>query len=314
MAGIDTLAQDIGFASQGRICWGFIEGYWFGIVQGLQHNSAIHIYTAARFSETADKGAVSAVLETLRAAKTINSHTVFAYGYEMVITPGFTGIQSRKVAEAMHVLTGALRMQGAQPACFNCGSPEALSFAELNRLPLSLCDGCQTHFEETQRQREDAHALLPYNRALGVLGALLGALLGGAVWVGVGLLGYIAAIAGLAIAFFAAKGYTMFKGKLDRAAVVIICVVCLVVFALAQFATMDAILIKELIANNYEPDYGGILKATFVIPFDNSETTAAFVKDSLMGLVFLALGSWGTLRSVGRQAAKPVGSFVRLQG
>lgn len=317
MAGIGTiasLANDLGFTAQGNICWGMHEGYWFGIVQGLPRSNAFHIYTAARFPETADKAAISAALDTLSAAKAIKSYSILAHGYEIVIQPGFTGIQSRKVADAMHALTDAIRAQGGQPACFHCGSAEALSFAQLNDMPLSLCTDCQTRIEEAMSRQEGDHAQLPNNYARGILGALLGALLGGAIWVGIGLLGYIAAIAGTAISFFAVKGYTLLGGKLNRTAVVLICLICVAVFALAQFATSDALLIRDLINEGYEPNYGEIFKATFEIPFFDEDTTSAFIKDSLLGLVFMVLGSWGTLRAVGRQASKPAGSLVRLQG
>ena len=314
MAGISSISQALGFATQGRIAWGTYEGYRFGITVVSAQRGPLHICTAAHFSNDADKGAVTALLEDMRANKDILSFSTTAHGYDLVLEPGIVGYKTERIAGVMHKLADALRQQGAQPCCHNCGSGEGLAFADLNSDVLSLCAGCHSHIEDALRRKEDSDALLPNNYALGIVGAVVGALLGGAIWVGIGLLGYLAAIASAAIAFFAVKGYLLLKGKLTRTAVVFICLICLAVFILAQFITMDIMLIKELIANGYDPDYGQILLATFQIPFSDSELTEAFMRDSLMGLVFLVLGSWGTLRAVGRQAAKPAGELVRLPG
>ncbi len=310
-----ALAQRIGFAAKGNILWGTVEGYRFGIVL-QQQPYQMHIFTSVHFPDDSYKGAVVATLEASKAEKTIHSYSVTDYGFEMIYKQNLlTGYSVKKIKRGLSMLAESLRQQAAVPACTHCGSSaQMLSFMQYNDMPLSMCKDCQAQIQESLHSQEDAYAQLPSNYGRGAIGALLGALLGGVIWIAVGQLGYIAAIAGMAISAFAAKGYGMMKGKLDRVAVAIICTICLVVFALAQFIGMDVTLIRDIIAQGYEPDYGTILLATFEIPFYDSDLTRVFLGDSVLGLIFLAAGSWGTLRAMGRQAANPAGRLVRLDG
>ena len=55
----------------------------------------------------------------------------------------------------------------------------------------------------------------PENMVLGILGAIVGALIGGASIIGLSQLGYIASISGLILAFCTLKGYELLS-KLGR--------------------------------------------------------------------------------------------------
>lgn len=315
MGSVRAIAKSIGFAWKGNVLWGVFEGYRFGIVFGQQQPTLMQMVTAVQIPETANRAAVIAALEAMKTEKVIHSFSATDHGFKMSLKPrAFTGYSAQRITHALQGLAEALRQQSAVPACTACGKAHGLSFVQYNEEPLTMCEECQAQMQQEIIQQEDAHTQLPGNYGRGAVGALLGALLGGIIWVAVGQLGYVAAAAGLAIAALAAKGYTMMKGKLDRVGVVLICVICFGVFVLAQFIGMDISLIRDLVAEGYEPDYGKILLATFEIPFYNSELTSIFLGDSALGLLFLVGGSWGTLRAMSRKATQPAGSLVKLEG
>lgn len=79
------------------------------------------------------------------------------------------------------------------------------------------------HEEMAARQCQDEPEVKG-NWILGIVGALFGAMAGAVLWVIIGLLGFIAGLAGFMIMNWALKGYKKFSGKLDRAGV-IICIV-----------------------------------------------------------------------------------------
>lgn len=71
-------------------------------------------------------------------------------------------------------------------------------------------------YEKPVPAEEQGPVVQPDKRALGVLGALLGALIGGLAWTAVGCLGYISGWIGILIVFFAYKGYSILSHKEDR--------------------------------------------------------------------------------------------------
>ena len=74
------------------------------------------------------------------------------------------------------------------------------------------------------------------NRGLGVLGAALGALVGGAVWTGIGCLGFISGWIAVLIFVLALYGYKLFTKKQDLLGNIISAVFCLIVIFPATWA------------------------------------------------------------------------------
>ena len=145
---------------------------------------------------------------------------------------------------------------------------------------------------------ERADAYLPNKYLRGFLGALLGALIGSIAWVAIGMLGYIAAIGGLAISFCAVKGYQILKGKTTGVSLVLILAASLAALALAEFATIDIAVYRDVVAQGYEVDTAKLIGETFQIPFYDSESTMQFLKDMAMGIIFMAIGGWSIFKSV----------------
>lgn len=70
------------------------------------------------------------------------------------------------------------------------------------------------------------------NLPMGILGAIIGAALGSAIWIIIGKTGFIAGIAGFVMVVFSMKGYSILAGSIDRKGqIVSICIAMLMIFA-----------------------------------------------------------------------------------
>lgn len=138
---------------------------------------------------------------------------------------------------------------------------------------------------------------------LPILGALLGALLGAVVWAAVGILGYMASIVGLLIAFLASKGYDLLGGKPGALKIVtlIVCVILAVaagtvgceIYGLHTFYQEEVQKLGPMETAVPEMEF---LKATVPLLWQEAEVLKAVVKDAAMGLLFAMIGCLDILR------------------
>jgi len=143
---------------------------------------------------------------------------------------------------------------------------------------------------------------------LPVLGALLGALLGAVAWAIVGIMGYMASLVGLLIAFLISKGYALLGGKPGKLkiAALIICVILAVVIGnvACEIYGLHAFYQEEI--QNLGPMEKAIpedevLRATIPLLWEDSEVRGEVIKDVAMGLLFAMLGCLEILRREFRQ-------------
>ena len=133
------------------------------------------------------------------------------------------------------------------------------------------------------------------NMILGIVGALIGALLGGASIVLLSQMGYVASISGVILAFCTLKGYELLAKGLSKKGIVI----CIVLMVLAPFIAdwiCWALVLMEAWA-----DYGVTFAEAFVtIPALLEDGTIA-MEDYLMDLgmlyLFVVLGGFYTVRN-----------------
>lgn len=142
----------------------------------------------------------------------------------------------------------------------------------------------------------------------GVIGALIGAILGAVIWALVGMLGYIAAVAGLLIAFLASKGYDLMKGRpgVPKLIILIICVILAVILGnvLCTGIQMHQLYVEE--GYSAWMDEVSFFKLMTPILLEDSEFTGSFTQDTLMGFFFAALGCFGILRdTVSKKKKQP---------
>ena len=140
---------------------------------------------------------------------------------------------------------------------------------------------------------EPAAATAQENLALGIVGAVLGVLGGVIIWVIIGRLGFIAAIAGAAMAYGALFGYSwLAKGMSKRGAIVCIVVVVLAVFFSVKLdwalSIYDVLKEEGFAFSECFFGQGKILAAV--------DSTGRFILDLLLGYALAAAGAFSAIR------------------
>ncbi|MBR1863333.1 MAG: hypothetical protein IJ806_04535 [Ruminococcus sp.] len=130
------------------------------------------------------------------------------------------------------------------------------------------------------------------NKALGVVGAVIGAGLGMLVWLLLARLGVIAAIGGFAIAGGAFYGYFLLAKGISKTGLVIVAVVALVTVYLSIRLSY-----AFLVQRTFEGDL--TLKESFAlleVAMSDPEVKGAYIKDMLMGYAFTLIGGFSVIK------------------
>lgn len=146
---------------------------------------------------------------------------------------------------------------------------------------------------QTELTNPDGTMIEP-NVGLGVIGALIGAVIGGALWVLIGKLGYIAGIAGFAIIYLSAMGFKKGAKVLTRSgAVIAVILSVLMIFASNYF--LYVWMIVEAFEGRYT--FGEVLPNLFAMLSDY-ELVGSFVKDVVIGYGLSVLAAFSTLKTL----------------
>ena len=138
----------------------------------------------------------------------------------------------------------------------------------------------------------------------GILGALIGSAIGAVVWAAIGVMGYIASIVGLLIAFLASKGYDLLGGKPGKVKLVTL-IICVLLAVVVGTVGTQVYFIHEVYVEGVaelkswevaKPEMEFIMEVIPVM-WEDSEVAGAVAGDIGMGWLFAALGCFGILRS-----------------
>ena len=151
-------------------------------------------------------------------------------------------------------------------------------------------------FENEVMGSAPAEVKAPENVLLGLIGALVGAVLGGASIILLSQLGYIASISGFILAFCTLKGYELLGKRLSKKGIVL-CVILMIVtpfvadwidwaiFLMKDYPEYDLTLVDSCIM------FGELMAEGYVDMFE-------YVKNLGMIYLFVILGAFGTLKNV----------------
>jgi len=133
------------------------------------------------------------------------------------------------------------------------------------------------------------------NVALGFVGALIGALLGGASIILISRLGYVAAISGILIAFCTLKGYELLAKRMSKTGLVI----CFILMLVTPFVANALDLVLQLSAEWQE--YGVTLADCAVYLAElittDGEMLRMYLSDLGMVYLFTAIGAFAIVRN-----------------
>lgn len=130
---------------------------------------------------------------------------------------------------------------------------------------------------------------------LGILGALIGALIGGASIILLSRLGYVAAISGFLIAFGTLKGYELLGKRLSKTGVII----SIALMVLTPFLAYNIDLIFQLHTEwqSFGLTLGDTLDLLLELLRDDAELLRSYLSDLGMIYLFMVLGAFGIIRN-----------------
>ena len=136
------------------------------------------------------------------------------------------------------------------------------------------------------------------NLLTGILGAFLGALIGTALWVLVGVWGYVASIVAWLTAFLAGKGYDLLHGRPGKAKAITIIVMLILSICVGTVGTATVIMVQSYNQqisemNTFEQariqKYGPTVEEHVQSMFMEQDIQTEIVKNLALGMLFGAL-------------------------
>jgi len=177
-----------------------------------------------------------------------------------------------------------------RPVCGMCKQMVDTEAAMVKGELVEICDECFGKLKEMADKKPEVKPHSP----MGYIGAILGAAIGGVIWVLIGKLGFIAAIAGFAIVYFALKGYNLFGGKHKRFTAFYIIVVAVLTVISAELISTFLIVQQELPNLRFNEQ----IKIMFDFILNEETVRFEFFKELAIGLLFTAFGAWKILRTL----------------
>lgn len=151
-------------------------------------------------------------------------------------------------------------------------------------------------FENEVMGSAPAEVKAPENVLLGLIGALVGAVLGGASIILLSQLGYIASISGFILAICTLKGYELLGKRLSKKGIVLCVILMIVTPFVADWIDWAIFLMKDY------PEYGLTLVDSCImlgeLMAEGYVDMFEYVKNLGMIYLFVVLGAFGTLKNV----------------
>ena len=177
----------------------------------------------------------------------------------------------------------------AKNICNFCENTENIDLYVSSKVHSFLCQSCG---EKLLTDLQEEKNIKP-KYLLGFFASLVGALIGSVVWVVLGMLGFIASLAGYAIAYGAFYAYKKVNSKYTKLAIILNVVAIIIAFLFAQYSGIVFEVLREYKA-------GGITFSDAILYtnylFTNKEFIVALLPDFGFGILFAFLGSFRTIK------------------
>lgn len=208
---------------------------------------------------------------------------------------------SGDVGFTLDALTAFLRERGFMPCCQTCGASTQTVGFMLETARLHLCADCAARAKSENEVKAQKRQQRNVNIVGGIIGAVLGSLIGVACIVILGMLGYVAALSGIVMAFCTLKGFDKLGGKLTVVGIVISCVIMV---GMTYFGNrLDwAIEISNAMQEYYDYEVS-IFQAFQAVPTLVAELDGMgdYIASFLQQLLFVVVGAIPTIISISRE-------------
>jgi len=207
----------------------------------------------------------------------------------------------KKTEEIILEITNYLKSIGAKDStyCPGCLNPiDVPSEVIANGDPITLCSNCASQIKEAKEKAEIEYQAAPGNYGKGILGAVVGALIGGVAWIALAaVLGLISAFIAILISYLASTGYDKMKGKQNKYKTYIITITSLVVIVLSMYLSYVLFVYFEGVSGSPFDILAYRLK---IYP----DLRASFISDMIFSLAFGFAGVFIYLKQIKKKIHK----------
>ena len=270
----------LNFKQVGNFCISKIENVYFKVCETDDNKNLLLI--SLSLDETINKSQLFMYLDN---QKNINVET---YTFDNSLLSIKVKNDETSLSSFINGIADCFVKNNLNCKCENCESSDGLSFYNTGIAPFLLCFNCFNSFNNylEEEKNQERHYLL------GFLCSLAGAIIGSFLWILIGAIGFVASIAGAAIAYGAFKGYELAKGKKTTLGTILNIISILIAFLIAEIVGLYIDCLKE-----FETFIN--IKTFFYlhfILFEDSDFIIFMIKDIGIGFIFAIFGSFRTIK------------------
>lgn len=131
------------------------------------------------------------------------------------------------------------------------------------------------------------------NWLFGIVGALIGSLIGVALWIGIYQTGYISSLGGIVIVLGIIAGYTILGKRFDVKGVVICILLSAIMLFVAQYTAVSVSIYREFQKYGMDVPFKDVFKNLFSL-LKGTDSMGGFYEDLAWGYVIVVI-SWVVL-------------------
>ena len=272
-----------GFKQVG-IDWLGTQGKYYFDVQDKQ-DSETQLEVSFSLAPNTEKNKLFEYLDTMQKDQVISDYSMA----DSKVRATYNESTEREIGTFIKGLAEKLEEIDARCVCSSCSNTEDLAYYASETSHALLCEDC------ARKAMNDLEAdkAGKGNYIQGFLASLAGAIIGSFFWIVIGALGFVASIAGFAIAWCAFTGYAFAKGKLTKKGIVLNVVAIVIAFIFAQYAGLFIDFLKEVESVKGHPI---LALRVFLLITPEMLSDGEFVKELLpnigLGLLFAFLGTY----------------------
>ena len=245
------------------------------------------------------------IIKSFLSEKQSNNKKILYAAYEnyaIKMQIGITKIKQDKsdaLQGAIDDIIKFLETHNLQTCCELCGEEIETQIFLINDKPSYACKSCQSNIKNEIAQAQENVMSKKGNILTGIVGGIIGSLIGVALWVIIYSLGYLASIAGLAIAICTIKGYEMLGGKINKLGILITFIITIIMVYVAQYLALG-VEIYQVFKNDVPITILDALKSVPDFLLEN-EVRRSFYSDLSIGYLLTLVGSISTFKHTYKQ-------------